>query len=76
MMDLAEKHARVRAYDDEATRIAFHHFVVERFGGDYTRAVWFADECKNMVEVVRTTPGIYSVKQGEKINFHPRGKSE
>jgi len=69
-MDLAEKHARVRAHDDEATRIAFHQFVTEHFGGNYQRAVWFADECASMAQVVRDTPTFYS-RKGEFVGFTP-----
>lgn len=49
-MELAEKHSRIRATIDETARIEYHRLVVTHFGGDYQRAVWFADECRILAD--------------------------
>ena len=49
-MDLAERHARIRAHEDEQMRIDAHRFVVVHFGGDYARAAWFLDEAGRMAD--------------------------
>lgn len=68
-MELKERHARLRAHEDEKARGLMHDFVVEHFGGDYKRAAWFLDECASIAQLVKDAPTIYSVTRGY-LGFH------
>lgn len=68
-MLLSEKHARLRAHDDQETVAEAHHFVVRFFGGDNERAAWFMDEVALMKRVSQDRSQFYSIRNG-RVKWH------
>lgn len=64
-MSLAERHARIRAHEDEEAARAVHRMVLEYFGGDIDRAIWFMQE-RSLMSGGRSTT-IFSVRSNSHL---------
>lgn len=74
-MILSERHARLRAHDDQEAVVVANDFVRENFGGDFERAAWFLDEVALMQRISQDRNQLYSIRNG-RVKWHSlRSKS-
>lgn len=68
-MILAERHARLRAHDDPDALDAGKRFVLDYFGGDFERAVWFLDEVAKRAGIEPERDKFFSIRNG-RVKWH------
>lgn len=67
-MRLAERHARIRAHEDDEAAVAVHQMVLEYFGGDIDRAIWFMQE-RSVITGGRSST-FFSVRSNTQAPFY------